>query len=302
MQTQINFSRMLEIADQYTGILLDAYGVFWGGNAFGALPGAKETMKQLIQKGKIVGVLSNSTVLPRKEIDKLQAHEIKEGEHFHFYITSGGVIKKMFDNHLLFSVPKKKYWLFGGIHPLFPNHSSIFEGSQYQLVENVEEADFIYLSVPHLGGIDQTDPYLFRESLIHILHHQLPMVCANPDCFAHEGSPPKLVVRQGSIAHLYSEMGGQVIYVGKPYDKVFVEAMNEFKKFDISKTDQIVMVGDTPETDIRGANAFGISSALVTETGIMHERIKNANLMDLIQKLDFKDRPNYYLRRFNDDI
>ena len=30
------------IADPFKGILLDAYGVFWGGNDCGVLPGAKE--------------------------------------------------------------------------------------------------------------------------------------------------------------------------------------------------------------------------------------------------------------------
>lgn len=62
---------LLSISDKYQGILLDAYGVFWGGNAFGLLPGAKEVMQQLVAKGKIVGILSNSTQLAAKEIDKL---------------------------------------------------------------------------------------------------------------------------------------------------------------------------------------------------------------------------------------
>ena len=48
--------------------------------------------------------------------------------------------------------------------------------------------------------------------------------------------------------------------LGKPHAAMFGEALRR------SGTMDMVMIGDTPETDIRGANAFGITSVLV-ETG-----------------------------------
>ena len=36
----------------FKGILLDAYGVFWGGNDIGPFPEAIETMKTLVTQGK----------------------------------------------------------------------------------------------------------------------------------------------------------------------------------------------------------------------------------------------------------
>jgi ribonucleotide monophosphatase NagD (HAD superfamily) len=48
--------------------------------------------------------------------------------------------------------------------------------------------------------------------------------------------------------------------LGKPHAAIFEEAFRR------SGTMDMVMIGDTPETDIRGAKAFGIASALV-ETG-----------------------------------
>lgn len=55
------FPGITHLAKLFDGILLDAYGVFWGGNACGLLPGSKEAMEALVSQGKIVGILSNST-------------------------------------------------------------------------------------------------------------------------------------------------------------------------------------------------------------------------------------------------
>src|SRR5580704_17412030 len=89
------------ISDQFNGILLDAYGVFWGGNDIGLLPGSKEIMQKLVLKGKIVGILSNSTQLASKEINKLNAHGLVQGTHFHFFTTSGEVARDIFLNEKL---------------------------------------------------------------------------------------------------------------------------------------------------------------------------------------------------------
>ena len=36
------------LSEGFDGILLDAYGVFWGGNDFGPFPGSKEVMKNFV--------------------------------------------------------------------------------------------------------------------------------------------------------------------------------------------------------------------------------------------------------------
>jgi hypothetical protein len=57
------FSGIMDVSERFQGILLDAYGVFWGGNACGVLSGAKEIMEKWVSKGKVIGILSNSTQL-----------------------------------------------------------------------------------------------------------------------------------------------------------------------------------------------------------------------------------------------
>lgn len=53
------FPCLESVCEPFEGVLLDAYGVFWGGNAIGLLPGCKETMERLIAKGKIKGIFIN---------------------------------------------------------------------------------------------------------------------------------------------------------------------------------------------------------------------------------------------------
>lgn len=281
-----SFPSILPIADPFKGILLDAYGVFWGGNLMGLLPGSDHTMKKLVAAGKIVGILSNTTQMASKEIEKLNKHGLELDVHFHFLITSGEIAKKFFSTGSLpFPTPKKKYWLFDEDHPRF------FEGSPFTQTLDLQEADFIYISIPRMGGKDQTDPEIFRARVEKLKETNLPMVCANPDRFAHEGSPPQAVVRQGSIAAIYEELGGKVFYIGKPSMVAFQRAMEQFGEHQIHQPVDILMVGDTPETDIRGARRYGMHAALTTKTGIFAERQGELPPMDT---------PHFYIERLAD--
>lgn len=284
------------LTESFNAFLLDAYGVFWGGNEFGLLSGSKEAMEKLVLSGKIVGILSNSTQLAAKEIEKLAKHGILLGTHFHFYITSGEVGRDIFLNEKLpFATPKKKFWLFGGAHPRFASHQAIFAGTAYSETPDIDEADFIYISIPHLKGEDQSDPEIFRGQVEELKSSGLPMICPNPDQFAHEGSPPKAVVRQGNIARIYEEIGGQVFYIGKPHELAYEMAMIHFQQHGITELKEIVMIGDTPETDIRGARGFGMPAALITQTGIMADRISEDG--QALKRLSSYDVPDYFIER-----
>jgi len=289
------------VASRFRGVLLDAYGVFWGGNAFGVLPGAKEAMAALVAQGNIVGVLSNATQRAAKEIGKLEEHGLLLGTHFHFYVTSGEVAKSLFMfQKLPFATPRNTFFLFGGVHPkYYGTHSALFEDTVYRETHDIDAADFIYLSVPHIDGKDQEDPEAFRTALEKIRSKKLVMICANPDQFAQEGNPPRLVVRQGTLAKMYEEMGGPVFYIGKPYPAVYNAAMQEFQRYDIGKPADILMVGDNPKTDIRGAREFGMSSALITQTGIMADTIHHHGLNQAIAALEPSDKPDYFIGKFN---
>lgn len=291
------FSSLSEIPIRYPAILLDAYGVFWGGNGVGPLPGAKEEMQRLVQEGRVVGILSNSSQLAQKEIDKLKTWGFEQGVHYHFYLTSGQSAKRVFTNQALpFATPQKKYWAFGENHPRFTSFRALFDESVYTETDDLSAADFIYVAIPHVDGEDQTDPRVFRDKLFALKQKtDLPMVCVNADHFAHEGNPPRMVVRQGSIAALYEEFGGHVIYIGKPSKIAFEEAMHCFRERGIEWPEEVLMVGDTPEIDIRGANLSGMASALIMGAGMMEERIKMLGSQKVLDALPQSDIPTYYI-------
>lgn len=295
--TQI-FPNLSSVSHQYQGILLDAYGVFWGGNSTGPLTGSVKIMEESVAQGKIVGILSNTTQLAGQEVQKFAKHGLIHGKHYHFFISGGEIAKKLFTSEELpFKTPHKKFWILGDPHPRFASPLSLFLETPFRETKQLDEADFIYIGIPHLNGEDQTDPEIFTPQLQKLKGSGIPMVCANPDCFAHEGNPPKQVVRQGSLAALYEAMGGPVFYIGKPHPLAYAHAMNSFSEHRISTPDQVIMVGDTPETDIRGAAHFGMHSALVTQTGVMADRILEKGWEKCFQELPVYDMPNFFIKR-----
>lgn len=288
-----------EVSSGFPAILLDAYGVFWSGG-MGPFPGAKETMERLVRSGKIVGILSNSTQLSAKEILKLQSYGLILGEHFHFYLTSGEIAKEIFSQGKLpFPTLRNKFWLLGKEHPRFASHKPIFEGSSYEETPYLEEADFIYLSIPHINGEDQVTVDYFQEEVCLAQKMGIPLICPNPDKWAHEGNPPKAVVRQGSLAALFEEAGGEVFYTGKPEPIAYLSAMEYFASYGITTPEHVLMVGDTPETDIRGARRAHMASCLVLQTGIMADRIQNMGLKEAVSHCKPQDRADFFIEKFS---
>lgn len=276
----------VELMNRYDAFLLDAYGVFWGSHEVGVYPGAREAMAALVASGKQVGILSNSSQIAATEREKFAKHGLLQGVHYHFLVTSGEVAAQLFANgRLPFAAPRKTYFLSGDPVPL----------SGYSQVATLEEADFVYIGVPRLKGQDQENLSVFEGHMEEMARVTLPILCANPDRYATEGNPPRLVVRQGMIADLLEERGATVFRIGKPYPLVYEEALRLLVP-PISP-DRVVMIGDTPETDIRGARALGLGTVLVLQTGIFSKRLNDCPTS--LTELPATDVPDYTLERFS---
>lgn len=93
----------------------------------------------------------------------------------------------------------------------------------------------------------------------------LAMICANPDRTVRKGN--LILYCAGSLADAYAEIGGKVLMAGKPYRPIYDLAMAEATRLRGSAidVDQVLAIGDGPETDIRGAAAYGIDALLVAE-------------------------------------
>ena len=89
-------------------------------------------------------------------------------------------------------------------------------------------------------------------------------LCANPDNIILNQNKKRYCA--GFFATKYESFGGKVKYFGKPHTDIYVELAKRISNFEHKKT---LMVGDTIDTDIKGANDYGIHSALVL-TGNTH--------------------------------
>jgi ribonucleotide monophosphatase NagD (HAD superfamily) len=88
------------------------------------------------------------------------------------------------------------------------------------------------------------------------------MVCVNPDRYVMVGE--ERLICAGALADLYKPMCGEIFEVGKPDPAVYAPVM---ELLGLADRHRVVAIGDTPHTDLAGAQAFGID-ALWALTGL----------------------------------
>lgn len=102
------------------------------------------------------------------------------------------------------------------------------------------------------------------------LKNKLAVHCLNPDlCIVNKAGEITMYCA-GMIANKCQKLGCKVFYYGKPYQGVYEEVL---KKFNYPNKAEVLAIGDTLETDIKGANDFGIDSVFVRSGVDMHQDI-----------------------------
>lgn len=287
------------LLESYEAFILDAYGVFWSG-AY-VLPAAKDFMKEVVKAGKPLVILSNATQRAHEERVKYESFGLIQGVHYHELLTSGEMTRTLAQTQQKpFEKGWSRYVAWWPVHPKFGSpHHSIFEGAFCQ-VDQLDQADFIYLNTPYSEGRDQTDPAVFESQLEAITQSKLPVICPNPDDYAQHGDPPVFVVRQGAIAKKLEKEGVDVRYIGKPHKQAFdfaCKAIGLLRPL----AQRIVMVGDNPKTDILGAKEAGLASALLVDTGVLSYLYPGTSLKELEKTLSENEKPTHFLKCINFD-
>lgn len=85
------------------------------------------------------------------------------------------------------------------------------------------------------------------------------MHCLNPDRLVVRGGVPEACA--GALADLYAELGGRVIWYGKPYPAIYQHALHRAGN---PAPTQVLAVGDGLQTDILGAARAGFDAIFVT--------------------------------------
>ena len=136
----------------------------------------------------------------------------------------------------------------------------VFAGLDMALVPEAE-ADLIVCTGLFDDRSETADDY--RDELARLAARKLTMICANPDLVVESGD--RLIPCAGLVAAAYAEIGGDVVYAGKPHRPVYEAALARGAALAGAPLDptRVLAIGDAIRTDIAGARGFGIASLLV---------------------------------------
>ena len=269
--------KLSEIYSKYDCFFIDLWGVIHNGvNIF---KNVKETLN-FLKKNKDVFFLTNA---PRR------SHVIKD-QLLNFGIESFLYNDVISSGEITWQRLKEKKelncFLIGP-----PRDYHLIEGLNLNIVKDPKSVDIIINTGPW-GDNDVLDNYI--PVLNQLIKSDPIMICSNPDKTVIRGE--KFMICAGLLAEYYQKIGGKVEYYGKPHSEIYEFTYLKIK----NKTSQILVIGDSLENDIKGANLQNIDSLLIT-SGI-HREVNNDSgvdkekLNDLIRKK--KIWPKYYMKNF----
>ena len=85
----------------------------------------------------------------------------------------------------------------------------------------LEQADYIVCTGLFDDETESAEDY--RAMMLQARERKLTLICANPDIVVERGD--RLIYCAGAIAELYRELGGEVIFYGKPHRPIYERAM-----------------------------------------------------------------------------
>ena len=158
-----------------------------------------------------------------------------------------------------------------------PSDTSVFEKVKDNRVD-LESCDFILCT----GLFDEYEDDLeyYRNYLKN--HISKKLVCTNPDLTVHRGTVEELCA--GSVAKVFEEIGGEVVYFGKPHKEIYKRCFGPNEK--------VLAIGDNLRTDIKGANNLKIDCIFITEGVHRNEFNNSSELNKLLGK--YSVRANYF--------
>ncbi|KAI9271956.1 HAD-like domain-containing protein [Phascolomyces articulosus] len=150
-----------------------------------------------------------------------------------------------------------------------------------------QDIDFVLvgliISLPRHGNpVNPNDANNVRQHyhsyLQQCLLKNIPMIIANPDIRAPNGSntdgTPRLLMCPGYIGELYREMGGKVLYFGKPFATIYRYLLSDTNHD--SEVRKVLCIGDNLSTDVLGARKADLDVVLILG-GVHNVSVGNGN-------------------------
>jgi len=272
-------SRFSEISDAYDLAYVDLWGCMH--NGLRAFPDAVAAMQAFRASGGRVVLVTNAP-RPRADVERQVAHFGIPDDAWDVVATSGDAARLA----LFRGVVGSKVYFMGEERDLtFLDPLKIVEKPVEIQRVPLAEAEGIVCCGPFDS---HADPAVNRPDFLYAKQKGLKLLCANPDVVVDRGESREWCA--GALAELYTEMGGESLYFGKPHPPIYDLARKRYDALPEAKPDpRIIAIGDGIRTDILGALGEGIDSLMITgglaacETGT-HTQPDADMLSDYIKK------------------
>lgn len=270
--TQI-IETLAEVSDRYDALLVDLWGCVH--NGIKAFPEAVAALQAYRAKGGLVVLLTNSPKPRAGVAAQLGQFDVPQ-DAYDLIATSGDSARSaMFRG----AVGDKVYFM-----GEWTRDSGFFE--PLELIEDPVEIQRVPLQeatgIVCCGPFDpMADPDVNRADFLYAKQIGMKLLCANPDIIVDRGETREWCA--GALARLYTEMGGESLYFGKPHPPIYDLARRRIAAAGHEISDgRMLAIGDGIVTDVKGAMGEDIDSLFITgglaaaETKTSHQPDENA--------------------------
>ncbi len=259
-----------EISDRYKALFVDLWGCVHNGVT--AYPEAVAALKDYRAKGGIVVLVTNSPKPRAGVADQLGDFGVP-ADAYDTIATSGDSARSAMYRG---AVGEKVYFM-----GEWQRDEGFFQ--PLEILDNPVEIQRVPLAeadgIVCCGPFDtMADPDVNRADFLYAKTKGMKLLCANPDIVVDRGEVREWCA--GALAKLYTEMGGESLYFGKPHPPIYDLARRRLTALGVEVSDSdILAIGDGPHTDISGAMGENIDSLFITG-GLAAAETKTAHQPD----------------------
>ena len=266
METKL-IKGLSQIQSKYDTFFIDLCGVIH--NGIQLYPNAIDVLKNLNKLNKRFVLISNAP-RPSDSVKKYLLNLKMDKVLLKNIFTSGEAAQLTLKKNIY----GKKFFHIGP-----ERDRDLFRGLEKNS-KMLKDADFILCT----GFLDKRENSLnFYKNFLKN-YTQIKMICTNPDFIVYRG--PIKEYCAGTLARIFEELGGKVIYFGKPHPEIY--------NFCMKKNEKILAIGDNIRTDIKGANNMKFDSLFITG-GIHKSEFIDLKVDDYDKILEnYKVKTNYY--------
>ncbi len=245
---------LAEISAQYDALFVDLWGCVHDGVK--ALPDAVAALQAYRKSGGKVVLVTNSP-RPRAGVIKQLTHFGVPDDAWDTIATSGDSARSA----MYRGAVGNKIWFIGE-----DRDQKFFD--PLGILENPVSIEQVPLSeaegIVCTGPTDpMADPAVMRPQFLLAKQRGLKLLCANPDIVVDRGEVREWCA--GALAALYTEMGGESLYFGKPHPPIYDLARRRLEALGRAvPDDRILAIGDGILTDIKGAMGEDIDSLFIS--------------------------------------